>query len=202
MITDRRTFVSVSFSFSCQLCVLCVFVVNSFAFGDDPCRSGLEPGQKPGPYAAVIATGPQRGQSFCYVCETGDHPAVVVFARTLSDPLAQLVRKLDQAVADRSGEGLRAWVTFLRADQPDFDSQVVQWAQRQTIRSVPLGIFEETGGPPSYRLGRDADITVLLYANRRVVANFAFRSGELTDDRIAEILKALPRTLSIKDKKP
>ena len=37
---------------------------------------------------------------------------------------------------------------------------------------------------------RDADVTVLLFARRQIVANFAFRSGELKARDIAEILKA------------
>ena len=53
-------------------------------------------------------------------------------------------------------------------------------------------VFEDVGGPPSYKLARDADVTVLLYVKQKVVANFAFREGELTGARIDEVLKAVP----------
>jgi hypothetical protein len=164
----------------------------------DPCRSGLQPGQRPGPYAAVMATGPQRGQPYCLICETAGRPAVVVFARTLSDPLGKLVGGLDKALAEHKGSELRAWVTFVHADQPAFDPQVVQWGQKHAVRSVPLGVFEDAGGPPGYRLARDADVTVLLFARQKVVANFAYRSGELTEDKITEVLKALPEIVGEK----
>src|SRR5438034_5168013 len=76
----------------------------------EPCVSGLEVGKRPGPYSSVVSVGPQRGQSHCFICETEDRPAVVVFARHADDDLARLVRLLDQAVADNKGADLRAWV--------------------------------------------------------------------------------------------
>ena len=50
-------------------------------------------------------------------------------------------------------------------------------------------------GPPSYRLHRDADITVLLAVKQKVVVNAAFRAGELTEARIAELLKEVSKIL-------
>jgi hypothetical protein len=164
----------------------------------DPCTSGPAAGQRPGPYAAVVAVGALRGQSHCYVCETGDRPAAIVFARRPSDPLGQLVRGLDKLLADPTGADLRAWVTFLSDDQPALDPQLVEWAKRQAVRNVPLAVFEDLDGPPSYRLHRDAEVTVLLSVNQKVVRNFAFRAGELTDARAAEVLRAVPPLLAKK----
>ena len=50
----------------------------------------------------------------------------------------------------------------------------------------------------SLRGARDADVTVLLFVKQKVVANFAFRSGELSDDKIGDVMKALPRILGEK----
>ena len=60
-------------------------------------------------------------------------------------------------------------------------------------RPCPVGAFEDADGPPSYKLHKDADVTVMLFTKQKVVANFAFRAGELTDKRIDEIVKAVPR---------
>jgi len=158
----------------------------------EPCTSGLTLGQKPGPYSSIVSVGAERGQSHCYICDTADHPAVVVFARHLSDPLGKLVAGLDKAVADHKAAGLRAWVTFLSDDQTAFDPKIVEWAKKYAVRGVPLGVFENVDGPPSYRLSRDADVTVLLFVNRKVVSNFALREGELTEERVADVFKALP----------
>jgi hypothetical protein len=161
----------------------------------DPCRSGLRPGERPGPYSSVISTGSERGRSHCYICETGERPAVVVFARSLSEPLAKLAREIDKAVGENTKQDLRAWITFLNEDQLHFDSQVVAWSQKHALRHLPLGIFEDVGGPPSYRLSGDADVTVLLFVKQKVVANFAFRAGELTNGQIGDISRAFSRLL-------
>ena len=92
---------------------------------------------------------------------------------------------------DHKASELRAWVTFLNADQTNYDPKVVAWSKKQAIRSVPLSVFEDADGPPSYKLSRDADVTVLVFVKQKVVANFAFRAGELSDERIADVLKAV-----------
>src|SRR5712691_9295714 len=86
---------------------------NESSADQPPCVSGLREGQRPGPYSAVVATGPQRGQSYCYICETADRPAAVVFARSISEPLGKLAERLDKAVANQKAADLRAWITFL-----------------------------------------------------------------------------------------
>lgn len=158
----------------------------------DPCRSGLEPGQRPGPYSFVLATGPERGKSSCYICDTADRPAAILFARTPSDALGKLAAGLDKAVADHKAAELRAWVTFLSEESKEMEDKIVKWGRTHGLHGVDLGIFEDADGPPNYKLARDADVTVVLYVKRKVVADFAFRSGELTDVRIAEVLKAVP----------
>jgi len=178
-----------------SLCSLCLCGKSS---SEEPCTSGPQAGQRCGPYAALISTGPQRGQSFCYICQTGDKPAVVVFAHTPTDPLGKLVVQFDKAVTDRKRADLCAWVTFLSDQQLELDPKIVKWSERFAIRGVPLGIFEDPLGPPGYRLSKDADVTVLMFVKQKVVANFVFRTGELNDDKIKEVMTALPRIVSEK----
>jgi hypothetical protein len=146
----------------------------------------------------VISTGPQRGKAHCYICETGDRPTVVLFARNLSESLGKLCQQLDQAVAEHSKVELRAWVTFLSDDQVTLDPRVVQWGQKYALRNIPLGVFEDVGGPPSYRLAADADVTVLLFVKQKVLANFAFREGELNKEKIGAVMKELLRIVAEK----
>lgn len=185
--------------FALVLLAACLFVpfLDSL-FAQDPCRSGLTPGQRPGPYAAVVCTGLERGKSHCYVCETADKPNVIIFARTLNEPLGKLASQLDKALAEHKGVELRAWITFLAPDQAKVDAEVVKWGQKHAIGQLPLAVFEDVVGPPSYRLANDADVTILLSVKQKVVANFAFRTGELTDARAAEVLKALPQITGVK----
>lgn len=160
---------------------------------DRPLTSGLKPGQRPGPYSFLIATGPERGTTTCYVCETGDKPAVVLFVRSLSDPLGKLAGKLDQAVNDARVPELKGWVTLVGDGKNEVTNKLVDFGRQHAIRSMPLGSFEDPIGPASYRLSREADVTALLFVKQKVVANFAFRAGELNDAKADEIVKSLEK---------
>ena len=164
----------------------------------DPCKSGLQPNQRPGPYSALVSVGKERGTQHCYICEAENRPLVIVFARTPTDALGKLVKQLDGAIKEHKAVELRSWVTFLADDQTKMDPKVVQWAQKHAVNAVPCAVFEETVGPPTYLLAKDADVTVLLSVNRKVVANFAFRADELTDTAIADIVKAVPKIVNVK----
>jgi hypothetical protein len=133
---------------SAAVLLLCVA-----AAADEPCKSGLQPKQRPGPYAALVAVGPQRGQQHCYVCEAADRPIMIVFARSVSAPLGKLVHQMDKLLVEHKAAELQGWVTFLHDDATVFDPQVVQWSKDHATGSVPLAIFEDTVGPPTY-LGR------------------------------------------------
>jgi len=176
--------------------VLALTGFSGLVLANEPCRSGLQPGQRPGPYAFLVCVGPQRGQSHCFICETGDRPAVIVFARSTGDPLARLVEKLNQAVKDHKKAEVRSWVTFLSDNQPELEPKLVEWSRMHGISNVSLGVFEDLDGPPSYRLSREADVTVLLSVNQRVVGNFAFRPGELNDEKVKGILETLPKIMT------
>lgn len=173
----------------------CIVGVMGLALiaADNPCVSGLPSGKRTGPYSSVISTGPERGKSHCYICETGEKPAVIVFARSPSKELGALAAKIDKALVDHKSADLRGWITFLNADQLKLDPKVVGWSRELGLRQLPIGIFEDEGGPPAYRLSRDADITVLVCNKQKVAANFAFRSGEMTPARVTEIGKAIDK---------
>ena len=159
------------------------------ALAANPCVSGVPVGGRPGPYSFLVATGPQRGQQTCYVCEQDKKPTAVVFARSTSAPLGKLLARLDATVAAKKDAGFFAWMTLL-AGNADLDA-LAKWAQKQGLKAIPVGAFEDADGPPAYKLAADADVTVLLFVNRKVAANFAFRRDELTDEKVAEVAAAV-----------
>ena len=165
--------------------LLCSFtpLLLSFAVAADPL--------KPGPYSFLVATGPERGKPTCFVCEQEDKPTAVVFARTLSDPLAKLLARLDEETAAKKDAGFKAWMTHL-TPTADLDG-LAKWSQKQGLKAVPVGAFEDADGPPAYRLAADADVTVVLFVKRKIVARFAFKPGELTPSAVDEVAKALPK---------
>jgi hypothetical protein len=156
----------------------------------DPCVSGVPVGKRPGPYSFLVATGPERGKQHCFICEQEAKPAAVVFARTLTPALGKLLAKLEADVNKRKDTGYKVWMTQV-VDKADLDG-LAKWSQKEGLKSVPVGAFEDADGPPAYKLNRDADVTVLLFVNEKVLANFAFRPEELTEEAIQTIVKRLP----------
>ncbi|HVK15244.1 MAG TPA: hypothetical protein VM597_41275 [Gemmataceae bacterium] len=165
---------------------LILIVACGFAAAKDPCVSGPQVGQRPGPYSFLVASGPERGQPTCYVCETAEKPGVIVFSRDLSAPLAKLLAQCDATVAARPKGELRAWMTVLGEKTVTIDA-LGQWAKDAGLKSVPTGVFDDPVGPPTYKLAEDAEVTVLLFVDRKVVSNFAFRPGELDDKAVERI---------------
>lgn len=156
------------------------------AFGKDPCVSGPQLGERPGPYSFLIASGPQRGQPTCYICETAEKPGIVVFARSVSAPLAKLMTKFDDAILAREKDGLKSWMTVLGEKTIGIDA-LGKWAKETGLKSAPVGVFDDPVGPPSYKLAEDADVTVLMFVDRKIVTNVAFRAGELNDEAIKKL---------------
>ncbi|MCE9533374.1 MAG: hypothetical protein K8T89_19955, partial [Planctomycetes bacterium] len=145
---------------------------------------------KPGPYSFLVATGAQRGQQTCYVCETAEKPAVVIFARKLTEPLGKLLVKGDDWLLAQPKDASRCWMTVLGEKTVTLDD-LAKWAKQAGIKSVPVGVYDDPIGPPTYKLNDEAEVTVLLYVQRKVVANFAFRADELNDAAIKKIADAM-----------
>ncbi|MFT3881069.1 MAG: hypothetical protein QM703_15580 [Gemmatales bacterium] len=154
--------------------------------------SGPQVGKKIYPYTALIATGPNRGTSHCYVCETEDDPAVIILARASSEPLGQLVKQVDQLLLKHQKEKLHGWVTFVGMKQPAQEPEIVSWGKKHGLKTMSLGIYEPTEGPPGYKLNTEAEITILLVKQSKVVHNFAFPAKGLTAAETKKILELVP----------
>ena len=179
-----------------RLAFLAMMLTAALAVAD-PCESGLKPGLRPGPYSFNVATGPERGQQTCYVCSTGDKPAIVIFSRKPSDALGKLINRCDDFLQAQPKDAVKSWMTILGEKTISLDD-LAKWSKNAGIKAVPVGVFDDPVGPPTYKLHGDADVTVLLWVNRKVVANFAFRAGELDDAAIKKIVEAFPKLLEKK----
>src|SRR5437868_3982063 len=101
---------------------------------DEPCVSGVPVGKRPGPYSFLVATGPQRGQPTCYICEQDNKPTVVVFARSLDAPLGKLLVKLDDVATKKADQGFKAWMTYL-TPTADLDA-LAKWSKQEGLKTV------------------------------------------------------------------
>src|SRR4030081_1572481 len=104
--------------------IVSLILVAAAIAAADPCKSGPQPNQRPGPYSSLVCVGKERGTQHCYICESADQPIILVVPRALSDPLGKLVKGLDGAVKEHKMAELRSWVTFLADDQTKMDPLV------------------------------------------------------------------------------
>lgn len=162
----------------------------------DTVVSGPQPGNKFGPYTFLLATGPNRGTLHCYVCETGADPAVIVFARSSSDTFGQFLQQLDRDFSKYQNAKLHAWVTFVGVPQQAKDAEISSWSKKLGLRYIPLGICEDEAGPPSYHLNRDADLTILLVKQNKVVHNLAFRQNAFNEADAKKAISLLPSIIA------
>lgn len=169
--------------------VLGLILFTCVAVALEPLKPGLEVGQRPGPYSFLVATGPQRGQQTCYICEQENKPTAVVFARTLTPQLGQLLLQLDEVSTQQKDTGFKAWMTQL-TDTADLDT-LGKWSQRQGLKAVVVGAFEDDDGPPAYKIPAAAEVVLILAKDRKVQASFAWRGSELTEAARAKALQAV-----------
>jgi len=145
--------------------------------------SGLAPGERPGPYSFVVSQGEKRGQLHCFVCEAEDRVMAIVFARDTSPQAGKLAARLDEVLLAHPQGKPSGWVTFLAAEGTGVDAKALEWARRHKLRTMAVGYFEDTVGPPSYRLAADASLTVLLAKDRKVAHRHVF--GPAGPDEVA-----------------
>jgi hypothetical protein len=170
------------------LFVMLILVSISVA---DPIKSGVPVGQRPGPYSFLIATGPERGQQTCYICETGDKAAIIVFARSVSPELSKLVQQIEKSIAATPKDSTRGWVTILGEKTISLD-ELARYGQQNSLK-IPLGIFDDAVGPPTYRLNSGAEFTVLVFKNQKVLNNFALVGKEVTEQLLKELAAAIAK---------
>jgi len=117
---------------------------------------------------------------------------VCVFARKTSEPLASLVKKIDEKIGEN--DKLKSFVVIIPKKGEMPAENLRKLAKDAGIQHVPLTIGESPDGPPDYEVAKDADITVLMWTGGKVKVNHAYK-GELTDKDIRAILADIPKIL-------
>jgi hypothetical protein len=159
----------------------------------NPVKSGPQVGEKvPGPFQPLNITGQYAGKKHCLYCENGMRPAVMIFAREISPNLVQMLRSLD-TVAANCGRHMGAYVIFC-SDNPALPAQLENVARSWNLSKMVVAAFH-ADGPRDYQIAADADVTVLLYNRVTVMANHAFRKGELTEQASQRVVADLPKIL-------
>ena len=158
-------------------------------------KSGLKKGAFVGAFNVKDITGPSKGESLCYRCQFAGRPVVAIFTRTLDANVTSLIKKIDAQVAKNGDKSLRAFVVLL-TDEPDAaELKLVALAKKNNIKNVPLTIFDGIAGPPSYKLQKDAQVTILMWNKHHVVSNHAFIKGKLDKKAVKAVAGATKKIL-------
>lgn len=140
-------------------------------------NSGLKQGDRVGAFNVKDCTGPSKGKSLCYRCKFGARPVVSIFTRKIDDNVTRLIKDIDSKVG--KNKELRAFVVLLTDDPDAAEAKLVALARKNKIENVPLTIFDGQSGPPSYKIQKDAEVTVLMWNNHQVKVNHGFAKGQL-----------------------
>ncbi len=118
----------------------------------------------------------------------------MIFAREVSDSLTSLVKKIDAATVANKGARMGSFVVFL-SDDESLENKLKELAKKENLKDCVLTI-DNSAGPKGFNIAKDADVTVVLYKQKKVVVNHAFKKGSLKaadiDMIVADISKIVP----------
>jgi hypothetical protein len=121
---------------------------------------------------------------------------VSIFTRELTDDLASLVKQIDDTVAKNKDQKMAAFVVLLTDDPAGAEKQLVALAEKHGIKNTPLTFFQDTNGPPDYKVSAAADVTVMLWVQQTVRANHAFGKGGLNKAAVKKIVADTAKILN------
>ncbi|HMP04301.1 MAG TPA: hypothetical protein PKD86_05515 [Gemmatales bacterium] len=142
-------------------------------------KSGLPVGSAPMPFHLLNVVNADdsslNGKEACLVCQYGAKPVVLVFARCCDcSSTAALAKKLDTAVAKVGKDKMSAALVFM-TESPEMAQKLQSFAGKNELKNVSLAVMGPNG-PDGYKINDKAGVTVLMYRNRKVIANHAFDS--------------------------
>ena len=104
---------------------------------------------------------------------------VNIFAREITDDLASLVKQVDEVVGKNADKKMAAFLVLLAEDADAAAAKLEEMAKKHGIKNVPLTIFDGDAGPGSYKIAKDAELTVMMWLKRDVKVNHALKKGKL-----------------------
>jgi hypothetical protein len=157
-------------------------------------KSGPQVGEKlAGPFHPLNVNGPSAGEKACLYCSNGTNPVAMVFARETSPALTALVKKLDAACEKNTDCKMGSFVVFCSSEE-GLEARLKKMAKDAGLKNVVLSI-DNPAGPKKYNVSKDADVTVVLYTDHTVKANYSFKKGEMKDKDVEKVIKDLDEIL-------
>jgi hypothetical protein len=168
------------------------FFIFLAATGASAIDSGPAVGKRiPGSFRPMNVTGDNAGKRNCLVCQNGDNPVAMVFARELSEPVIQLIKKLDAETVKNAKKQMGSFVVFLSDDETLFD-KLKALAEKEGLKECLLAM-DAVSGPQGYSIAKEADVTIIVYEKQVVRANHAFKKGELGAKAIDNVVEDIAK---------
>src|SRR5262245_59550896 len=152
-------------------------------------KSGPQTGEKvPGPFHPLNVNGEDAGKTACLYCSAGDSPTVAIFARTGDDAMTQkLIKTVDAETVKNAKAEMCSFAVF-SGNRAKLEPQLKEAAKKADLKKLVLAIeLSDDPIPEKYKLSADADVTVIVYKERVVTANYSFAKGKMTDKDIEKI---------------
>jgi hypothetical protein len=176
---------------------LALVVLTGGLIAAEPLKSGPQVGEKvPGPFEPLNINGDNAGKKFCQFCANGSNPVAMVFARDCNPAVKKLIKEIDAATAKNEDAKMGSFFVFLSDDEA-LETKLKDIAKKEELKKTVLTLDNKTG-PENYNIAKDAEVTVVLYKNRKVAANYAFKAGQMKDKDVEKVLADLPKILSDK----
>jgi hypothetical protein len=171
---------------------LLLFAVTGCAFAGE-IQSGIPVGESVKAFSPQHVTGPDAGKASCLVCKHGESPVVAIFAREIDDTLTGLLKKVDEATVANRKKEMGSFVIFLNKTE-EMEKAAKELGEKNGFKETILAL-DAPSGPKGYGIAKEASVTILLYVDHKVKANFVFEKGKLTAADVDRVMKELPKIL-------
>ncbi len=177
-------------------CALALAVAVGGLFAADKFTSGPQVGEKlKTPFEPLNINGEAAGQKKCQYCLNGQNPVAMVFAREASEPVKKLIKELDAATVKNGDAKMGSFFVFL-SDDEGLEKKLQEIAKKDDLKKTVLTLDPKNAPEvEAYKIDAGADVTVVLYTERTVKANYSFQKGKMTDKDVEKILADLPKIL-------
>jgi len=171
-----------------------LFILAGVVVAAEGLKSGPQPGETlAGPFHPLNINGDKAGEKNCLYCSNGSAPVAMIFAREPNENLTSLIKKID-ACTEKNGDCKMGSFVVFCSDSKDLEKDLKTLATDAKLKKTVLSI-DNPAGPEGYNVAKDADVTVVLYVNRKAVSNFTFKKGEMKEKDVEKILEAVPTIL-------
>lgn len=199
----------------------------SLALADDEKKLSDAPAKRaplPGTFQAWMVTGPHASRFHSPVCETGLHPLALVLCRDVNEtdqPLADLMKRLDQSVAKHPGAEPGAFVVFLAdasyrdavdkggddfnkklgriaVEKEQLENKLKGLVKAKELSHLGLALASEQS-LLDYKVDPKAAVTILLCHQQDILARYDLPRDKLTEAETAKIADEFEKLLQAVD---